>query len=158
MRTNFAICVDNSEYPASLELHKIYQALPDEDAERDGDLRVIDESGEDYLFCAKCFVRLDVPEETEHLLVDSFARGLQPASRTTMRSIARRRGRTASNRDPLCGQPGGAIRTGGVWHCLQIGTLIVADGSARTSVSFASSAAAAPKMRSCNTTPPTSRW
>ena len=35
----FAICVDNSECPAALELRKIYQVLPDEDAARDGDLR-----------------------------------------------------------------------------------------------------------------------
>jgi len=45
----FAICVDNSEYPASLELHKLYRVIPDEDAKKDGDLRIIDESGEDYL-------------------------------------------------------------------------------------------------------------
>jgi len=46
------ICIDNSEYPASLELHKIYCVLADKDAQADGDLRVIDESGEDYLFPA----------------------------------------------------------------------------------------------------------
>jgi hypothetical protein len=44
-----AICVKNSGYPASLEIHKIYRVLPDKDAGKDGDLRVIDESGEDYL-------------------------------------------------------------------------------------------------------------
>ena len=49
----FAICVDSSEYPASLELHKIYRVLPDEEAAKDGDLRVIDESGEDYLYPAE---------------------------------------------------------------------------------------------------------
>jgi hypothetical protein len=48
MKPRFAICVDNSEYPVSPELHKIYRGLPDVEAERDGDLRVIDESGEDY--------------------------------------------------------------------------------------------------------------
>lgn len=46
----FAVCVDNDGYPVSLKLHKIYRVLPDEDAEADGDLRVVDESGEDYLF------------------------------------------------------------------------------------------------------------
>jgi len=44
----FAVCVDNSGYPASLELFKIYQVLPDDTAAVDGDLRVVDESGEDY--------------------------------------------------------------------------------------------------------------
>jgi hypothetical protein len=79
MKPRFAICIDNSEYPASLELHKIYRVLPDEDAERDGDLRVVDESGEDYLYLAAYFVLVEVPEEAEPILIDSFARGLQPA-------------------------------------------------------------------------------
>ncbi len=79
MKPRFATCVDNSEYPASLELHKIYRVLPDEDAERDGDLRVVDESGEDYLYPAAYFVLIEVAEEAESILIDSFARGLQPA-------------------------------------------------------------------------------
>ena len=59
------MCVDNGDYPASLELHKIYRALPDEDAARDGDLRVIDESGEDYLFPANYFAPITVPEKVK---------------------------------------------------------------------------------------------
>ncbi|MCX7852563.1 MAG: hypothetical protein N2383_07230 [Caldilineales bacterium] len=78
MRTRFAICIDNTEYPASLELHKIYRVLPDEDAERNGDLRVIDESGEDYLYPAVYFVLVEVPKEAEPMLLDSFARAVQP--------------------------------------------------------------------------------
>ncbi len=46
----FAVCVDNSEYPASLGLHKIYRVLLDDDAASDGDLRVVDECGEDYIY------------------------------------------------------------------------------------------------------------
>jgi hypothetical protein len=57
----FAVCVNNAEYPASLELHKIYRVIPDEDAASDGDLRVIDESGEDYLYPAAWFVFVEVP-------------------------------------------------------------------------------------------------
>jgi hypothetical protein len=57
----FAVCVHNDGYEASLERNKIYTVLPDEDAERDGDLRVIDESGEDYLFSADRFVTIEVP-------------------------------------------------------------------------------------------------
>lgn len=53
----FAVCVDNAGYPASLELHKVYRVLPDKDAESDGDLRVVDESGEDYMYSADRFVR-----------------------------------------------------------------------------------------------------
>ena len=63
----FAICIDNSEYPASLELHKIYRMLPDKEADMDGDLRIIDESGEDYLYPADYFVLLDVSEEKVEL-------------------------------------------------------------------------------------------
>src|SRR5215813_4101519 len=70
----FAICVDSSEYPASLELHKIYRVLPDEEAIKDGDLRVIDESGEDYLYPAEYFVVIDVPRRTAQTLNKSFAR------------------------------------------------------------------------------------
>jgi hypothetical protein len=57
----FAVCVDNDGYEASLERNKIYVVLQDRDAESDGDLRVVDESGEDYLFSANRFVAIDVP-------------------------------------------------------------------------------------------------
>jgi hypothetical protein len=67
----FAICINNSEYPASLELHKIYRVLPDEDADKDGDIRVIDESGEDYLFPADYFITLELPPEVQRVLVQA---------------------------------------------------------------------------------------
>jgi hypothetical protein len=51
----FTICVNNTAYPVSLELHKIYRVLPDEEAEADGDLRIVDETGEDYLYPARQF-------------------------------------------------------------------------------------------------------
>jgi hypothetical protein len=47
----FAVCINNTEYPASLDLHKLYRVIADEDAAQDGDIRVIDESGEDYYTC-----------------------------------------------------------------------------------------------------------
>jgi hypothetical protein len=53
--------VNNSGYETSLERNKIYIVPPDEDAGRDGDVRVIDQSGEDYLFSASRFVAIDVP-------------------------------------------------------------------------------------------------
>ncbi len=65
----FAACLNNAEYPASLELHKIYRVLPDEDAAADGDLRVIDESGEDYLYPASWFVEMGLPEAVEQSLL-----------------------------------------------------------------------------------------
>jgi hypothetical protein len=51
----FALCLDNTDYPASLEQWKIYRRLPDPDAAAHRQLRVVDESGEDYLFPAACF-------------------------------------------------------------------------------------------------------
>ena len=58
----FAVCINNSEYPASLELHKIYRVLADDAAAKDGDLRIIDESGEDYLYPEKYFILIKVPK------------------------------------------------------------------------------------------------
>jgi len=74
----FAICINNSEYPASLELHKIYRVLPDEDAEKDGDVRVIDESGEDYLFPADYFITLELPPEVQRVLVQASSQNRAP--------------------------------------------------------------------------------
>lgn len=60
-RLRFVVCVRNEGYEASLERNKIYSVIPDNDAEHDGDLRVVDESGEDYLFSADRFVPIEVP-------------------------------------------------------------------------------------------------
>ena len=65
----FAVCIRNEGYEASLERNKIYAVLPDEDAKRDGDLRVIDESGEDYLFSADRFVAIEVPVAVKNSLL-----------------------------------------------------------------------------------------
>jgi hypothetical protein len=68
----FVVCINNTDYPASLELHKVYQVIPDEDAATDGDLRVIDESGEDYLYPADYFLVMELPEETKEALLLTF--------------------------------------------------------------------------------------
>lgn len=67
--THFAVCVDNRGYPASLELHKIYRVLPDEDAAAEGDIRVIDESGDDYLYSADRFVEIEPPQTVRRSLL-----------------------------------------------------------------------------------------
>ena len=67
----FAVCIRNEGYEASLERNKIYAVLPDEEAERDGDLRVVDESGEDYLFSADRFVAIEVPSAVRASLLKS---------------------------------------------------------------------------------------
>ena len=61
--SNFVICIDNTEYPASLEVRKIYEAVSDSEAEKLGQIRVIDESGEDYLYPEACFVDANLPKE-----------------------------------------------------------------------------------------------
>ena len=61
----FAVCINNTEYPASLELHKIYRVIADEDAAQDGDIRVVDESGEDYLYPASWFAMVKLPQEIQ---------------------------------------------------------------------------------------------
>lgn len=75
----FAICMDNTEYPASLELHKLYRVLSDKEAEHEGDLRVIDESGEDYLYPADCFLLVDLPRDTVRALNKSYSGDLEHA-------------------------------------------------------------------------------
>lgn len=57
----FLLCINNDGYPASLELCKVYRSLPDPEAEKHRMVRVIDESGEDYLFPAAMFVAVELP-------------------------------------------------------------------------------------------------
>lgn len=58
----FAVCVDNHDYEVSLEIRKIYEVLADNKAEQHGQIRVIDESGEDYLYPATLFDRISLPD------------------------------------------------------------------------------------------------
>ncbi len=61
-RRRFAVCVRNDGYEASLERRKIYQLLADADAAGHGQVRVIDESGEDYLYPEDYFASIDLPQ------------------------------------------------------------------------------------------------
>lgn len=67
----FVICIRNEEYPASLERRKIYEALPDADAEKHHQVRVIDESGEDYLYPEEYFVPVKLPRAIEEAMVSA---------------------------------------------------------------------------------------
>lgn len=79
--TVFAVCVDNTGYPASLESGKLYEVVPDANAEKHGLIRVIDESGEDYGYGAERFFILAVPHALEKALKGISAR--QPALKQT---------------------------------------------------------------------------
>jgi hypothetical protein len=63
----FVVCIDNSAYPASLR-HKIYRAIADDKAAKLDMLRVVDESGEDYLYPARLFAAIDIPEQLQRVL------------------------------------------------------------------------------------------
>lgn len=68
-KTKFAICVKNEEYPSSLQLWKVYRVLPDEKAASRNLTRIVDESGEDYLFSATYFVPVELPKAAETALL-----------------------------------------------------------------------------------------
>jgi len=65
----FLLCVSNESCPASLEVRKVYQALPDPVAASRGFVRVIDESGEDYLYPSECFVAVELPQAAARMFV-----------------------------------------------------------------------------------------
>ena len=65
----FAICVENEGYPASLELWKVYRVLPDEKAAKHQLVRVVDESGEDYLYPQSWFVSIKLPQAAEKAIL-----------------------------------------------------------------------------------------
>jgi len=67
--TQFAVCVRNDGYAASLERRKLYQVLPDALASEHGQLRVIDESGEDYLYPQDYFLLVALPEPVERAVL-----------------------------------------------------------------------------------------
>ena len=58
---DFALCIDNTDYEASLIRGKVYRILPDPRAAKDELVRIVDESGEDYLFDKEQFVFVDFP-------------------------------------------------------------------------------------------------
>lgn len=62
IRKQFVVCLRNDGYEVSLERRKIYQVLPDADAAKHKQLRVIDESGEDYLYPQKLFAHIELPQ------------------------------------------------------------------------------------------------
>ncbi len=68
-QSRFAICINNAAYPDDLKMRTVYQVLPDESAARSNYIRVIDETGEDYLYPAEHFVFIDVPPEAAKAFV-----------------------------------------------------------------------------------------
>ena len=71
----FVVCLKNDDYAASLEVGKLYQIVPDKEAEKLGGLRVIDEDGEDYFYDATMFCLLQVPPVVAQTLISASKQG-----------------------------------------------------------------------------------
>lgn len=69
LANHFAVCLNNEDYKASLEVGKIYRVIDDEEARANELIRVIDESGEDYAFSANRFYPIEVPKPVEEALL-----------------------------------------------------------------------------------------
>jgi len=69
LEPRFVICVRNKDYPASLELRKVYRLLADEKASKHHQVRVVDESGEDYLYPEEYFVPIKLPQAAERAVL-----------------------------------------------------------------------------------------
>ena len=70
-RKRFAVCLRNEGYEVSLERRKIYEVLPDLEAERHDQVRVVDESGEDYLYPESLFADIELPQPLRRALTAS---------------------------------------------------------------------------------------
>ena len=66
---DFALCIDNTDYEASLIRGKVYRILPDPRAAKDELVRIVDESGEDYLYHRSYFVFVDFPKAVKKRLL-----------------------------------------------------------------------------------------
>ena len=73
MKNEFLLCIENEGYEASLELRKLYERLPDKEAERHKQVRIIDESGEDYLYPSDFFAPIRLSVQTRTKLIEKAA-------------------------------------------------------------------------------------
>jgi hypothetical protein len=73
MKQKFLLCVDNEGYEASLEARKLYETIPDKEAERHKQVRIIDESGEDYLYPSKFFAPVRLSMQTKNRILKKAA-------------------------------------------------------------------------------------
>ena len=72
LKTRFVLCLRNEDYPASLEPRKVYQVLVDAQASKLRQMRVIDESGEDYLYPEEYFVPIKLPQSAERVVLKAI--------------------------------------------------------------------------------------
>jgi uncharacterized protein (UPF0303 family) len=65
MNAKFVMCIDNENYPIDLTVHMVYKIVYDESADKRGWIRVVDNTGEEYLYSARKFVPVQIPKEAE---------------------------------------------------------------------------------------------
>ena len=94
----FAVCLDNTDYTAALEVRKIYQVLPDETADLRRYVRIIDESGEDYLYPSRMFLRVKFRPEANAALVKVLSFEKRKRAKNTKEPEQDRRMASASKR------------------------------------------------------------
>jgi hypothetical protein len=70
MKQKFPLCVDNQGYEASLEIRKLYETITDKEAERHKQVRIIDESGEDYLYPPRFFAPVRLSMQTKNRMLE----------------------------------------------------------------------------------------
>jgi hypothetical protein len=82
--TRFVLCIDSGEYPASLQRRKLYEVRPDADAEAHGQLKIIDDSGGDYLYPRECFQPVELTP-----FLNRLVRGLGKRAHEALRPLRR---------------------------------------------------------------------
>jgi|WetSurMetagenome_2_1015567.scaffolds.fasta_scaffold170824_1 hypothetical protein len=70
MKNKYLLCVENKGFETSLELRKLYLNLPDKEAESHAQWRIIDESGEDYLYPVRFFAPISLPAKTRNKILE----------------------------------------------------------------------------------------
>ena len=73
MKQKFLLCIGNEGYKASLEVRKLYETTPDKEAERHNQVRIIDESGEDYVYPSRFFAPVRLSIQTKNRIIDKAA-------------------------------------------------------------------------------------
>lgn len=72
--TLYVLCIDDGDYPESLDVRKVYTVVPDTTAEHREYIRIVDETGEDYLYPAKLFIPIHLPPEAVRALTTNNTR------------------------------------------------------------------------------------
>lgn len=73
MKHLFLLCVDNNGYEASLEMLKLYEKISDKEAERHDQVRIVDESGDDYLYPSKFFAAVRLSTQIRNRIIEKTA-------------------------------------------------------------------------------------